>query len=288
MAKQLVIFIFFILSSAMVNAQKKELIDCNSIFVGLDSATYRDLFSSAYLKDTLFICRQNATQTNKENYEGKYLIGESATIEFFCEKPLGKLGDKVGDIGIELKTRSTNQIVGLFAEAKKLKIPIDTATIYNQDGETSIIWYKTISLAGGDQNLGLSTLEYQADYLKYLGFNDDEILSPMTFKQFNSKLSAGKPYPRLFSSIKSISMSASNQQIKKMKSFCLLNNFYNKPKKSSNGTFDMIYQSDDHLQTVKLKAIEINLLREQAKRTLIISKTLKIIVDGKMATLFFN
>lgn len=288
MKRFLLVMLFFAQTCINGYAQNKLQVDCNTIFIGIDRVTYETLFLNKYLKDTLFFCRQNATQTNKESYEGKYFIGEGATIEFFCAKPNGKLGDKLGDVGIELKTRSVNQLAPLIGKAEKLHLAIDTANIIYKDADTSMVWYNTLSLVKGDKNLGFSVLEYQAEYLQYLGFSDTEILSPMTFVQYNSKLSGGKPYPRLFSAIKSVSISASAQQIKKMKAFSGLNNFTNSAKKSSNGDFEIFYQTSSNKSALKLQSVEITLLKWQAKRTITISNALTVIVDGKLATLIFN
>ena len=94
MKRALFFIILFIQIYGNANAQSKLQVDCNTIFIGIDSLTYDALFSNKYIKDTLFICRQVSSQTNKDAYTGKYLIGKSATIEFFRPKPIGKLGDK--------------------------------------------------------------------------------------------------------------------------------------------------------------------------------------------------
>lgn len=287
--KRTLFFIFlFTQICANVNAQSKLQVDCNTIFIGIDSITYDMLFANKYIKDTLFICRQVSSQTNKDTYTGKYLIGESATIEFFRPKPTGKLGDKIGDVGVELKTRSINQLQELINRANALKINIDTANIRYQDQDTTIIWYNTVSLPTNSGNFGFSTLEYQPQYLKYVGFTDTEILSPITFAQFNAKLSGGKPYPRLFSSIKSISLSANSGQIKKIKDFCRLNGFSNRNHKSVNGSFTVFYEQNNAQVALKLNRIQIALHTKQPKRNIFISNALTIIVDGDEATFLFR
>lgn len=288
MKRALFFIILFIKIYGNVNAQSKLQVDCNTVFIGIDSLTYDALFSNKYIKDTLFICRQVSSQTNKDSYTGKYLIGESATIEFFRPKPTGKLGDKIGDVGIELKTRSINQLQELVKRANKTKLAIDTATITYQDVDTTITWYNIVSLATNHQNFGFSTLEYQPQYLKYLGFTDKEIALPITFAQFNTKLSGGKSYPRLFSSIKSISLSANSSQIKEIKHFFKLNDFRNRDKKSINNSFTVFYEQNNSQLPLKLNRIQITLLTKQPQRNIFISNALTILVDGEEATFLFK
>ena len=288
MKRALFFIILFIKIYGNVNAQSKLQVDCNTVFIGIDSLTYDALFSNKYIKDTLFICRQVSSQTNKDSYTGKYLIGESATIEFFRPKPTGKLGDKIGDVGIELKTRSINQLQELVKRANKTKVAIDTATITYQDVDTTITWYNIVSLATNHQNFGFSTLEYQPQYLKYLGFTDKEIALPITFAQFNTKLSGGKSYPRLFSSIKSISLSANSSQIKEIKHFFKLNDFRNRDKKSINNSFTVFYEQNNSQLPLKLNRIQITLLTKQPQRNIFISIALTILVDGEEATFLFK
>ncbi len=287
--KRALFFIFlFTQMCGNVNAQSKLQVDCNTIFIGIDSITYDLLFANKYVKDTLFICRQVSGQTNKDAYTGKYLIGESATIEFFRPKPTGKLGDKIGDVGVELKTRSINQLQELINRANALKINIDTANITYQDQDTTITWYNTVSLPANNHNFGFSTLEYQPQYLKYVGFTDAEIALPITYAQYNAKLSGGKPYPRLFSSIKSISFSANSSQIKKIKDFSRLNNFTTSKNSFGNGSFTVFYQVNSKLKVLKLKSIKIALLKKQPKRKIVISNQLSILVKANEATFLFK
>ena len=111
---------------------------------------------------------------------------------------------------------------------------------------------------------------------------------PITFAQFNTKLSVGKPYPRLFASIKSISLSANSNQIKEIKHFFKLNDFRNRDKKSINNSFTVFYKQNNSQLPLKLNRIQITLLTKQPKRNIFISNALIILVDGDKATFLFN
>ena len=54
--------------------------DFNTIFICIDSISYKQLYQNKYIKDTLFFCREKQQETNTDSYTGKYLIGESSTI----------------------------------------------------------------------------------------------------------------------------------------------------------------------------------------------------------------
>ena len=76
-------------------AQQQKSVDCNTIFLCVDSETYKNIFLNSFIKDTLFICQEISTNTNNDSYQGKYLIGKSATIELFQPKESGKFGDNI-------------------------------------------------------------------------------------------------------------------------------------------------------------------------------------------------
>lgn len=169
--------------------------DFNTIFICVDSITYKNLFQNKFLKDTLFFCRESHQETNNNSYTGKYFIGESATIEFFQPQLSDKVGDKFGDWGIEFKTRKTRILENIIGNANLLKYAIDTFTTTFLDSLT-IPWYKTLSFKTSKNEL--SILAYQNEYLKYLGFTSDQINKSMTYKEFNHIISNGKKYPRQF------------------------------------------------------------------------------------------
>lgn len=61
-------------------------------------------FLNSYIKDTLFFCKVETTTTNVQTYSGLYLIGKSATLLSLFQLQKGnKIGDKLGDFGIEFK-----------------------------------------------------------------------------------------------------------------------------------------------------------------------------------------
>ena len=260
--------------------------DFNTFFVCLDSVTYKQLYQSKYLKDTLFICREQEEETNAGTYTGKYLIGESATLEFFQPKNTHQLGDNFGDWGIEFKTRKINILDQLIKKSNSLKFPIDTFTTTVSQDSIQISWYKSISLK--NSNNELSILEYQTDYLKSLGFTDSQINQSMTFKEFNRILSNGKKYPRQFSMVTYIKLYADKNLIDRLQKFAKLNNCQTDKNTFTNGETTIEYIEVQKMPKFPIKEIGFSLINDQIYHYEKISEKLELRIIGKKANFIFN
>jgi Family of unknown function (DUF5829) len=260
--------------------------DFNTFFVCVDSFTYEQLYQSKYLKDTLFFCREQQEETNAGAYTGKYLIGESATIEFFQPKNTHQLGDNFGDWGIEFKTRKINYLDQLFKQSNLLKIAVDTFTTIATQDSLQFSWYKSISLK--NSNNELSILEYQSDYLKNLGFTNSQINQSMTFKQFNAILANGKKYPRQFSMVTYIKLFADKNLIDRLQKFALLNNCRKVKNTFTNGETTIEYIEVQNLPKFPIQEIGISLMNDQIYHYEKISENLEIRILGKKANFIFK
>ncbi len=260
--------------------------DFNTFFVCIDSVTYKQLYQSKYLKDTLFICREQEEETNAGTYTGKYLIGESATLEFFQPKNTQQLGDNFGDWGIEFKTRKINILNQLIKKSNSLKFPIDTFTTTVTQDSLQISWYKSISLK--NSNNELSILEYQTDYLKSLGFTDSQINQSMTFKEFNRILSNGKKYPRQFSMVTYIKLNADKNLIDRLQKFAKLNNCQKDKNTFTNGETTIEFIEVQKMPKFPIKEIGFSLINDQIYHYEKISDNLDIKILGKKANFIFN
>jgi len=260
--------------------------DFNTIFICIDSVTYKQLYQSKYLKDTLFLCREQQEETNAGKYTGKYLIGESATIEFFQPKNTNQLGDYFGDWGIEFKTRKINILDQLIEKSNLLKFPIDTFTTTMTVDSSQISWYKSISLK--NSNNELSIIEYQSDYLKNLGFTNSQINQSMTYKQFNRILSNGKKYPRQFSMVTYIKLYADKKLIERLQKFAKLNNCRKVKNTFTNGETTIEYIEVQNLPKFPLQEIGISLMNDQIYHYEKISENLDIRILGKKANFIFK
>lgn len=267
--------------------QKKSInkTDFNTIFICVDSITYKQLYINKYIKDTLFICRESQQETNTNSYIGKYLIGESSTLEFFQPKNNSQIGDHFGDFGIEFKTRKINTLNDIIEKSKLFNFAIDTATTTFIDS-LPIPWYKTLSFKNSKNELAI--LEYQADYLKDLGFTKTQISQPMTFKAFNSILSNGKKYPRQFSMVTYIKLYADKKLIDRLQNFAKLNNCRKVKNTFTNGETTIEYIEVQNLPEFPLQEIGLSLMNDQIYHYEKISENLDIRILGKKANLIFK
>jgi len=286
MKRYLLLSLLFLQSLCFGQKKSIPITDFNTFFVCIDSVTYKQLYQSKYLKDTLFICREQQEETNAGTYTGKYLIGESATIEFFQPKNTHQLGDNVGDWGIEFKTRKINILDQLIRKSNLLNFSIDTFTTTSTQDSVQFSWYKSISLKNSSNEL--SILEYQSDYLKNLGFTKSQINQSMTFKQFNRILSNGRKYPRQFSMVTYIKLYADKELIDRLQKFAKLNNCRKVKNTFTNGEATIEYIEVQNLPKFPIQEIGISLISDQAYHYEKISDSLDIRILGKKASFIFK
>jgi hypothetical protein len=282
----IILFSLFIHSQCFGQNKSHHKTDLNTIYVCIDSISYKQLWQSKYLKDTLFLCRENKQETNTDSYIGKYLIGESSTLEFFQPKNTNHVGDHLGDWGIEFKTRNINILDELIEKSKFLNFPIDTFTTKTVLDSLQVPWYKSLKFKNSKNELII--LEYQREYLEYLGFTKKQISQPMTFKDYNNILSNGNEYPRQFSMVTYIKLLADKKSIENLQNFAKLNNCTTTGNKFTNGTTTIEYIEVDTLPEFTVQEIGISLLKDQNFRIEKISDNLYIKVNGKVASLIFK
>lgn len=260
--------------------------DFNTIYVCIDSNSYNQLYKSKYIRDTLFFCREAHQETNTDSYTGKYLIGESATIEFFQPKKTNQAGDHLGDWGIEFKTRKLNSLDAIIAKSKLLDYTIDTGITETVIDSLPIPWYKTLSFKNSKSELTI--LEYQKDYLLYIGFTKKQLQQSMAFKEYNSILSGGKKYPRQFAMVTYIKLYADKKTIGDLQKFSQLNNCTRIGNKITNNETTIEYTEVENLPEFPIQEIGISLLNEQRFRVEKISENLFLKINGKKANFIFQ
>lgn len=260
---------------------KQPAIDINTIYTTIDSLSYSNLFENSFVTDTLFFCKENSSTTDKESYTGKYFIGKAATIEFFKPMNTTSSGDTFGDIGIEFKTRKIDQLQHFKNNSNK----IDT-TYINYDS-IKMPWYKSLKSNYLNNHTDVVVLEYQKEYLSFLGFSDQEINSEMTYSQFNAKLSGGKKYPRKFNTFKSIELNLKKEEFENLKK-CIVNfgGSVHKKKLSING-FEIICYIKKQEQ-FRLKQIVIDLTDKVPHKKIKISDLITIKTKNKIAIIKFK
>lgn len=276
-------FLLFLLPILFFGQSRNEKLplDLNTVFVTIDADSYSKLFENTFVKDTLFICRNTTSSTDKEEYSGKYLIGRSATIEFFAPMNTTATGDTFGDVGIEFKTRKINQLH--FFENAKTK----TDTTFFRTDSLKIPWYKNLGIRLSSPRLQVSLLEYQKEYLNYLGFSEEEINTEMTYDRYNSILSGGKKYPRKFNSIKAIEL-----EIDVHEKDYLMQSIKNLGGTASNGKLllngiSITYRLSKK-EVFRVKKISIDLTESVPAKTIVVSNTIRIKTIAKTAEIEFK
>lgn len=280
--KKMRIILIFIFLSQLVMGQKKYKTDCNVVFICLDSLTYDAICQNTYLRDTIFVCKESSTSTNSDSYNGKYIIGKGANLEFFKPTSSTKLGDNLNDFGIEFKTR---KVGNLKMVSNNAKLEIENTKLNVAD--TVLPWYDNVSFKNDKNTFALSILEYRTEYLEYLGFSKSEIENEMTYSYFNETLSDGRNYPRQFETIKSVTIQIHAEDLENLRKFAVLNGLKHKTNTFFNSEFSLTYNLVNAQTPTKVKKIEIKLAQNQANREIEISKSLKVSVYDKTCEFLF-
>jgi hypothetical protein len=281
------LLLFLLLLSNIVFAQQKPKTDCNTIFVCIDSLSYKQLFANSFIKDTLFFCREETTNTTEDQYTGKYAIGKAATLEFFKPTQENKISNHLHDFGIEFKTRKLGDLASIQHQAKKYRYTLDTSTTQLNEQDTILPWYKTLAIKPPKANFELSILEYQAAYLNYLGFTPAAITQSMDFEAFYQQLANGRKYPRQFRKFKSVTLQIGKSKMALVKQFCLLNGMIQKGNSFSNHEFTIYLEIINDTSISKVKAIELELIETQKQHIVQVSDNITISVAKKSCTISF-
>jgi hypothetical protein len=279
---KLLLFCFLFSSVELVHSQSKA--DCNTLFVCIPAEDYAALFSNSFVKDTLFICKENTTKTATDEYSGKYFMGEFATLEFLQPSENNKFGDHLNDIGIEFKSRK----IGLLDSIININSKVENEKVYLESDGKKHLWYDALKLKEIKSNLEFSILEYSAEELKTLGFTDDEIKKTFSPTDFNKIVYGDTKYPRKFKSIKSITLEVNADGLNYLKQ--VAKEFHFKMTKNSieyNG-FTIEYSLNKNLPKTNLKNIEINLTEEFPNKTIEISSNITLSISNKTANLVFK
>ena len=281
--RNLKLLLFWILFSVVELVYSQSKTDCNTLFVCIPPEDYATLFSNSFVKDTLFICKENTTKTATDEYSGKYFMGEFATLEFLQPSKNNKFGDHLNDIGIEFKSRK----IGLLDSIKGINSKVEIEKVYLESDGKKHLWYDALKLKDNKTNLEFSILEYSAEELKMLGFTDDEIKKTISPTDFNKVVYGDHNYPRKFKSIKSITLEVNEIGLNYLKQ--LASNFdlsFNKNYIQCND-FRIYYKVKKKNDKTVLKTIEINLTESLPKKNINITSNIKLLVSNKTAQIEF-
>lgn len=286
--KKRIFGVLLLLPMALFAQQKHRGADLNTVFVCLDSLTYSKLFEVPFVHDTLFFCREQSTNTNADNYTGKYFIGNAGTLEFFKPKSATKIGDRFGDLGIEFKTRQRSNLPNYVKTARQNKIPTSVETITADWDDKKINWYKELNIKYDTVpgRFALSVIEYQKEYLLAQGFTSAEIAAPMSYAQYNAKLSGGRKYPRQFNTIRKLQIRLNPNELEYLKQVMKVLGF-KKNYNSFAGEDITIAYTVVPKSNFRLDSVEIDLLNNLPARNITIDGHLKLHVKNNRAVLSF-
>lgn len=269
-------------SIQIMHSQSK--MDANTIFVCIPAEDYTSLFSNSFVKDTLFIWKENTTKTSIDEYSGKYFIGEFATLEFMQPSENNKFGDHLNDIGIEFKSRK----IGLLDSLKKTNTEFEIEKVYLESDTEKHLWYDALQLKKHKTNLEFSVLEYSAEELKTLGFTDDEIKKSISPTDFNKIAYGDQKYPRKFKSIQSIKLEVNAEGLNYLKQISKAFHFKMNNNSISSSGFTIYYTVNKNLSATKLKNITLNLIEDLKSKKIELTTHISISIYKNTATFDFN
>ena len=258
--------------------------DCNTFFICIPAEDYTSLFSNSFVKDTLFICKENTTKTSTAEYTGKYFIGEFATLEFMQPSENNKFGDHLNDIGIEFKSRK----IGLLDSLKKTNTNFEIEKVYLESDTEKHPWYDALQLKKYKTNLEFSILEYSEEELKTLGFTDDEIKKSSSPTDFNKIVFKDHIYPRKFKSIKSIKLEVNAEGLNYLKQISKAFHFKMNNNSISSSGFTIYYTLNKNLLATKLRNITLNLIEDLKSEKIELTTHISVSISKNTATFDFK
>jgi len=279
--KFLIFFIIFI-SFETIYSQSK--MDANTIFVCIPAEDYATLFSNSFVKDTLFICKENSTKTSTDEYTGNYFIGEFATLEFMQPSENNKFGDHLNDIGLEFKSRK----IGLLDSLKNTNTNFEIEKTFIESDNEKHLWYDALQLKKYKTNFEFSILEYSAEELKSLGFTDDEIKKTISPTDFNKVVYGDHKYPRKFKSLKSIKLEVNAEGLNYLKQISKAFHFKMNNNSISSSGFTIFYTLNKNLSATKLKNITVNLNEDLKSKKIELTTHISISISKNTATIDFK
>jgi hypothetical protein len=282
--KKYTVVLFYFSIIAMAYSQSKT--DCTTIFVCISKENYAQLFQNSFVKDTLFLCKENSTTTTTDSYTGKYLLGEFGTIEFIQPSENINFGDKLNDIGIEFKTRRKGDLVQLKNKATPNKCVIEDISINESD--KTYPWYSEFKLVKHPTNFEVSILEYSPNYLEELGFSKEQLNEEISPSTYNQIVYQGKAYPRKFKSFKSVSIEVNSEGKKYLKQMAKNYKFNFNENFVMCNDFIIYYKLNRKIKKTILKNIEINLTESLINKEIAISESIAISITNNNAKIIFK
>jgi hypothetical protein len=281
------IVLAIVLSTANLSAQNDTpQVFLNHISVVLDSDTYRHIFDSSGLQifgDTA----ERKTITVKETWSGKYFRGSDSYFELF--PPGGVSGGEIGTVGLGFMTfkhGDIQKILSAWQSSDEDSVKKDTVT-YVSNGEKHQ-WFYSLSINSLDSLLRVAAwvMENTPSELKEVGFTNEEIERPISWKQYVEKMKK-KQFTKAFNRIISITLSVSKRDYEYLKKSLIgfglkesKNHFYN--------DFTSVNYLINEQNLTMLESVEIELSKSFEENKVVLSNHVKLQIKGNKALFIFN
>jgi uncharacterized protein DUF5829 len=147
-----------------VKMNLRDSIALNHFYVVLDSATYKAIEQSPFLRQEFAVTEQRTTTRTDISYTGVYFYGANTYFEFFdvANQSMGRLGDGGIALGVD-------QPGGMDAIKRELgdQFSIAQAPITRQFGQEQVPWFYTAGFTNFplDSGLRIWAMEYHPRFL---------------------------------------------------------------------------------------------------------------------------
>jgi len=248
------------------------------------------LFHHEFIAKIFANTRELSSKTLTDSYTGKYLMGQQSYIEVFkpdYKQGKPELGDKFGDVGIVFRTRKPD-IKRLNQLIKADKKEVTLKLVEYEDSGKIISFNQNLHLSNAklQETFRPYTEEFTVEFLKLCGFNESEIKSGITEKQFREKI-RGKKYEKLCDNIEKIELTLTRDEFEYLAETLKYLDFSQNGYQFTNNGLE-ISCSVQQNRSYKLKAIHFKLLNQTDDINIEISKTLTFRASGLKASFQFN
>ena len=154
----------FLLAMSSSNHAKLPPVFLNHFYVVIDSATYKDIEQSPFLRREFAVTEQRTTVRTDRSYTGLYFYGTNTYFEFFDVS-----SDSARQVGFSGIAFGVDQPDGLQAVSKTLSssFPLDQKTITRQYNGRQVPWFYTGEQKNFpiDSSFGVWFMEYHPRFL---------------------------------------------------------------------------------------------------------------------------
>ena len=196
----------------------------NHFYVVIDSATYKDIEQSPFLRREFAVTEQRTTVRTDRSYTGLYFYGTNTYFEFFDVS--SDNSRQVGFSGIAFGVDQSGELQAV-GRALSPDFPLDQKTITRQYNGKQVPWFYTGEQKEFpiDSSLGVWLMEYHPSFLSEWNPQPGGSNQGMSRKQILQRYAAvlkdipAKPY---FDDVVAMTLAIDDGKRKKLAEFCKL------------------------------------------------------------------